>query len=330
MTVAQVATAARTAIDGDDSAKLRDSGTEYPIRVRYANVDRNKPSDVENLIIGSKYGVPIYLKDVAQAKYDYAPTKIDRKNRQRVVYVTANLEGGANLGNVESDITKAMKNSPKVPGTTVNSGGMGKIMMESFGYMISALILAIVLVYMLMGALFESFLTPLVIMFALPQAMVGALLALLVTGNSLSIVAMIGIIMLMGLVTKNAILLVDYTNTLRSRGKDRHQALLEAGPTRLRPITMTTLAMIGGMMPTAMALNQGSEFRSPMAICVIGGLIVSTMLTLIVIPVVYTIVDDTWQGLLKLIAPKVHKRQHIADVGELDLEPVGAGNDLEK
>ncbi|MHB9036491.1 MAG: efflux RND transporter permease subunit [Armatimonadota bacterium] len=329
MSVAQVASAARTAIDGDDTAKLRDGGTEYPIRVRYANVDRSKPSDVENLIIGSKYGVPIYLKDVAQVKYDYAPTKIDRKNRQRVVYVTANLEGGANLGNVEADIAKALKNSPAVAGTTINTGGMGKIMAESFGYMGSALVLAIVLVYMLMGALFESFLTPLVIMFALPQAMVGALLALLVTGHSLSIVAMIGIIMLMGLVTKNAILLVDYTNTLRSRGKDRHAALLEAGPTRLRPITMTTLAMIGGMMPTAMALNQGSEFRSPMAISVIGGLIVSTMLTLIVIPVVYTIVDDTWQGLLKLIAPKAHKREHLGEVGELDLEPVGAGNDGE-
>ncbi|MCE5313568.1 MAG: efflux RND transporter permease subunit [Armatimonadota bacterium] len=332
MTLAQVATTARIAIDGNDDAKLRDSGTEYPIRVRYANIDRNKPSDVENLIIGSKYGVPVYLKDVAQVTRDYSPTKIDRKNNQRLVKVTANLESGANLGNVEAAINQRMKDMPKVAGTTIATGGMGKMMNESFGYMFSAIILAIVLVYMLMGALFESFLTPLVIMFALPQAMIGALLALLVTGKSLSVVAMIGIIMLVGLVTKNAILLIDYTNTLRERGTNRHDALLGAGQTRLRPIMMTTLAMIGGMMPTALALDQGSEMRSPMAIAVIGGLIVSTLLTLIVIPVTYTIVDDAWQGLLKKIAPGSSRKDDLSGMGELDLDTdyVGAGNDLER
>ena len=304
MSVSQIAIAARTAIDGDDTAKLREEGTEYPIRVRFAEGERNKASDVENLIIGTKNGSPIYLQDVASVQYDNAPTKIDRKNRQRVVYVTANLAKGAQLGNVSAAIMKTYASSPKVAGTTVLTGGMGKMMVESFGYMLGAMGLAILLVYMLMGALFESFLTPFVIMFSLPQAMVGALLALLLAGNPLSIVAMIGIIMLMGLVTKNAILLIDYTNTLRERGKNRHDALLEAGPTRLRPILMTTLAMIGGMMPTALAMSEGSEWRSPMATAVIGGLIVSTMLTLIVIPVVYTIVDDSWQGIMRIIAPK--------------------------
>jgi HAE1 family hydrophobic/amphiphilic exporter-1 len=135
-----------------------------------------------------------------------------------------------------------------------------------------------------MGALFESFITPLVIMFSLPQALVGALLALMMTGKPMSIVTMIGFIMLVGLVTKNAILLIDYTNTLRERGKKRNDAVLEAGPTRLRPILMTTLAMVGGMMPTAIAMSRGSEQRAPMAIAVIGGLILSTMLTLLVIP----------------------------------------------
>ncbi len=304
MKVSDIAMAARTAIDGDDTAKLRDSGTEYPIRVRYALSDRSKSSDVQNLIIGNKDGAPIYLRDVADVRYDFAPTKIDRKNRQRVVYVTANLAKGAQLGNVSQAVMQSLAKTPKVPGTSIATGGMGKIMAESFGYMGSAMLLAILLVYMLMGALFESFLTPFVIMFSLPQAMVGALLALLITGNSLSIVAMIGIIMLMGLVTKNAILLVDYTNTLRSRGRNRHDALLEAGPTRLRPILMTTLAMIGGMAPTAIALSRGAEMRAPMAIAVIGGLIMSTMLTLIVIPVTYTLVDDIWQGLLRRFFPK--------------------------
>jgi len=308
MSVAQVATAARTAIDGDDTVKFRDSGTEYPIRVRYKQLERNKTSDVESLIIGTKDGAPIYLNDVAQISYDNAPTKIDRKNRQRVIYVTANLAQGAEMGNVNQAIEMALKKSPLVPGTTVGTGGSTQMMNESFGYMGSALMLAVLLVYMLMGALFESFLTPFVIMFSLPQAMVGALLALLLTGRSMSIVAMIGIIMLMGLVTKNAILLVDYANTLRERGRNRHDALLEAGPTRLRPIMMTTLAMIGGMMPTALALSEGSETRSPMAIAVIGGLALSTLLTLIVIPVTYTIVDDIWQGIIRRIAPNSQSR----------------------
>lgn len=304
LTTAQIAMASRGAIAGDDTAKLRDGGTEYPIRIRFDQRDREKSSDVESMIVATKDGAPVYLRDVAKVVYDYAPAKIDRKNRQRVVYVTANLAKGFQMGNVSQSIEKAMKDMERVPGVTIETGGMEQIMYESFMYMIQALMLAILLVYMLMGALFESFLTPFVIMFSLPQAMVGALLALLITGNIMSIVSMIGIIMLMGLVTKNAILLVDYTNTLRGRGRNRHDALLEAGPTRLRPIMMTTFAMIGGMMPTALAVNQGSEFRAPMAIAVIGGLILSTLLTLIVIPVTYTMVDDIWQWVLRLLGRK--------------------------
>ena len=300
LSTSQIAMASRGAIAGDDTAKLRDGGTEYPIRIRFGESDRQKSSDVENMIIATKDGAPVYLRDVADVVYDFAPSKIDRKNRQRVVYVTANLAKGFEMGNVSQGIEQALKTMEKVPGVTIDTGGMEKIMYESFGYMFGALGLAILLVYMLMGALFESFLTPFVIMFSLPQAMVGALLAMLITGNIMSIVAMIGIIMLMGLVTKNAILFVDYTNTLRERGRNRHDALLEAGPTRLRPILMTTFAMIGGMTPTALALNQGSEFRAPMAIAVIGGLILSTLLTLIVIPVTYTMVDDIWQWVLRL------------------------------
>ncbi|HEY3297183.1 MAG TPA: efflux RND transporter permease subunit [Armatimonadota bacterium] len=321
MTVAQVANAARVAIDGDNTVKLRDSGTEYPIRVHYAVSERSKASDVENVIIGTKDGAPIYLSDVADVKYDHAPTKIERKNQQRVVYVTANLAMGAEMGNVNQMIDGALKNIPPVHGTTRGTGGSSQMMMESFGFMISALLLAVALVYMLMGALFESFLTPLVIMFSLPQALIGALLALLVTGRPMGIVSMIGMIMLIGLVTKNAILLVDYTNTLRERGKKRHEAILEAGPTRLRPIMMTTLAMVGGMLPTALALSQGSETRSPMAIAVIGGLILSTLLTLVVIPVMYTIVDDVWTSVQKRFFPKAYEKSMEKQACLLDEHP---------
>ncbi|MBI2843935.1 MAG: efflux RND transporter permease subunit [Armatimonadetes bacterium] len=297
MTVSQIASALRTSIEGNTDAKLRDQGEEYDIRVRLARLDRRSVSDVSNVIVGQRDGAPVYLRDVADVKLAAAPNKIDRKNKQRLITVGANTARGYALGNVQRQISTALETVN--PGTArIAVGGTSQIMQESFGYMISALMLAVVLVYMLMGALFESFLTPLVIMFSLPQAMVGAFLALMLAGESFSIIAMIGIIMLMGLVTKNAILLVDYTNTLRDRGKPRNEAILEAGPTRLRPILMTTLAMIGGMLPTALAVTKGSEQRAPMAIAVIGGLIMSTLLTLLVIPTIYTVVDD-WTGGLK-------------------------------
>lgn len=308
LSTAQIAIAARAAIDGDNSAKLRDGGSEYGIRVRYDVMDRSKASNVEDLIVGSKNGSPIFLKDVAQIVYDVAPSKIDRKNRQRVIYVTCNPAQGAKLGNVQTAILANLEKEEKIPGTTIIPGGAGQIMTESFGYMGSALMMAILFVYMLMGALFESFLTPFVIMFSLPQAMAGALLALLLFGKSMSIVSMIGIIMLMGLVAKNAILMVDFTNTLRNRGKSRTEAILTAGPIRLKPILMTTMAMIGGMLPTAMAVTRGAEIRQPLAIGVIGGLTLSLLLTLIVIPVVYTIVDDFWHWILRKFAPAAEKR----------------------
>lgn len=302
LSVAQVASALRTSIEGNTDTKLRDAGEEYDIRVRLAKFDRHSVADVSTVIVGHREGTPVYLRDVADVELAAAPTKIDRKNRQRLVTVGGNIARGYSLGNMQTQINQAIK-TVSTGATRVETGGIGEIMRESFGYMISALLLAIALVYMLMGALFESFVIPLVIMFSLPQAMIGALLALMLTGNTLSIISMIGIIMLVGLVTKNAILLVDYTNTLRERGVSRTDAILQAGPTRLRPILMTTFAMIGGMLPTALAVSSGSEQRSPMAIAVIGGLILSTLLTLLVIPSAYTVVDDWTAGVKRRLRP---------------------------
>ncbi len=306
VSVSQIAGALRTSIEGNDTAKLRDQGEEYGIRVQLAKFDRQSTGDVANIIVGHKNGAPIYLRDVADITLAAAPNKINRKDRQRVITVGGNVAYGANLQAVQTSVDKVVKAVPM--GTArINTGGTSQIMAESFGYMVSALILAIVLVYMLMGALFESFVTPLVIMFSLPQAMIGALLALMLTGNNMSIITMIGIIMLIGLVTKNAILLVDYTNTLRERGKSRTEAILEAGPTRLRPILMTTLAMVGGMLPTALALSKGSEQRAPLAITVIGGLILSTLLTLLVIPTFYSIIDDWMTGARNVLHKRLRK-----------------------
>lgn len=293
MSVAQVASVLRTYIEGNTDTKFREGGKEYNIRVQLTKAQREDINTVSDLVVGYFNGRPVRLSDVATVEMTTGPTKIDRKNRQRLVTFTAFLKPGYAPGNMQLVIDEALaKANLPPPGVQMKWSGEIQFQQEEGAYMGQALLLAIVLVYMLMAALFESLLMPLTIMLSLPQAMIGALLALIITGNSLNIVSMIGIIMLMGLVTKNAILLVDYTNTLRGRGLPRLQALLEAGPTRLRPILMTTFAMVFGMLPVALAIGRGSEFRAPLGIAVIGGLLLSTLLTLVVIPCVYTVFDD--------------------------------------
>jgi HAE1 family hydrophobic/amphiphilic exporter-1 len=234
---------------------------------------------------------PIRLADVARAVPSTGPTKIDRMDRQKLVSITANLMPGYSPGNMQLSMDQKLQQL-NWGANTYSWGGENKFQNEEGGYLGAALGLAIVLVFMLMAALFDNVLYPLVIMFSLPQAMIGALLGLMVAGHALTIVSMIGIISLMGLVTKNAILLVDYTGTLRQRGLSRTDAILEAGPTRLRPILMTTLAMVLATLPTALGLGRGGEFRAPMGSPVIGGLLLSMLLTLVVIPCVYTYFDD--------------------------------------
>lgn len=294
-----VAQALRDAVEGNVNAKYREGGEEYDIRVQYDKLDRANVSDVGSVIVGTKGGVPIRVRDVAKTLEGRGPTKIDRKNRQRQIVVSAYLAPGKVIGNMQQEI------NPKIAKidfgrTAYKWGGEANTLAEEGVYMVTALGLAITLVYILMAALFNNALYPFIIMLSIPQALVGGLLGLLVTGKPLSIIAMIGVIMLMGLVTKNAILLVDFTNTLRERGYRREDALIEAGPTRLRPIVMTTLAQIFGSLPIALALGRGSEFRQPLGIVVIGGLMLSSLLTLLVIPCTYTVFDDISLGIGKL------------------------------
>jgi HAE1 family hydrophobic/amphiphilic exporter-1 len=318
-TAQQIANAMRVAINGDDSVKFKEGGVEYPIRVQVAEADKQREDDIRNLVVGSADGRPVRLMDVASVDRGLGPTKIDRKNRQRIVTVSADVAKGFALVNVQQEL-QAKIAQLRLGRVQTKWGGEAEMFATSMGEMLRALMLAVVLVFMIMAALFESVFDPLVIMASLPQALAGAFLALMVTGVGFSIVAMIGFIMLVGLVTKNAILLVDYTNTLRSRGLSRTEAILQAGPTRLRPVLMTTSAMIMGMMPVALALGRGSEWRAPMGIAVIGGLILSTMLTLIVIPVTYTVVDDVWQGLRRLLGLRTTSRE-AAKGGELGQLP---------
>ncbi len=296
LSVAQVASALRASLEGDDTVKFRERGNEYPIRVQLADADRHDTNAIPDLMVANvadSNGAmhPVRLSDVAKVAPSTGPTKIDRMDRQKLVSVTADVKPGFSPGNMQLAMDEKLK---KIGwgSNTYEWGGENKIQNEEGGYMFAALGLAILLVFMLMAALFDNMLYPLVIMFSLPQALIGALLGMMIAGHSLTIVSMIGIISLMGLVTKNAILLVDYTGTLRQRGLSRTDAILEAGPTRLRPILMTTIAMIFGTLPTALGLGRGGEFRAPMATPVIGGLLLSLLLTLVVIPCVYTYFDD--------------------------------------
>ncbi|MBW7929360.1 MAG: efflux RND transporter permease subunit, partial [Fimbriimonadaceae bacterium] len=238
-------------------------------------------------------GSPVYLRQVATLEPGVGVDKIQRRNREDEVMLTANLLPGYAAGTVQSEIDAWIEKENLIPeGVRVRPLGQADFQARETGYLTGALGLGLILVYMLLASLYNNLLYPLIIQLAQPQAMVGALLALILTDKTLNIVGFIGIIALVGLVGKNAILLVDYANTLRSRGKNRHDALVEAGPTRLRPIMMTTLAVILGMLPVAMAIGRGSEFRETIGITIIGGILLSTVLTLLIIPCSYTIFDD--------------------------------------
>jgi HAE1 family hydrophobic/amphiphilic exporter-1 len=227
------------------------------------------------------------VADVVRAS---APSSISRQDRQRTLGVQASV-AGRTLGEVADDVRTAVAKIPLLDGYQIVVGGAVQSLDTAFGALLSALSLSVLLIYMLMVALYENWLYPLVIMFALPLALVGAFVGLVLTGNTLNLFSMIGIIMLMGLVAKNGILLVDYTNTLRSRGLDRNAAIIEAGPTRLKPIIMTSFTICFAMMPLALKLESGAESRAPLAVVVIGGVISSTTLTLFFVPTMYTYLD---------------------------------------
>ena len=305
MTVADVAGAMRLLYEGDDSTKLRVSGREYPVRVMMDLADRNDPETLNKLPIKFSNGRPIYLSSVVDRSPGTSPDKIDRRNRQDEVRLTADLLPGFATATTQTEIDQLIAKENLIPeGVKVKPLGQADAQAREMGFLLGALGLGLVLVYMLLASLYDNLLYPLVIQMAQPQAFVGALIALMITNKGLNIVGFIGLICLVGLVGKNAILLVDYTNTLRARGRTRHDALIEAGPIRLRPIMMTTLALILGMLPVALAIGRGSEFRETIGIIIIGGISLSTILTLVVIPCSYTIFDDASIALAKLLGRK--------------------------
>ncbi len=302
LNVNQIATSLRTLVAGQTVGNWRASDDQtYDVNVRLAPESRNSMGDLERLpfALGANSDGSsrvIRLNQVAALVEDTGSNQINRRDLMREVAINANVYNRS-AGEISADIRKALDSIAFPPGYRYQFGGSTKNMQESFGYAISALAMAVIFIYMILASQFKSFFQPLALMTSLPLTLIGVVLALLMFRSTLSMFSIIGVVMLMGLVTKNAILLVDFAIRAREEGMERAEALLMAARVRLRPILMTTLAMIFGMVPLAFALTEGSEQRAPMGQAVIGGVITSSLLTLVVVPVVYCYMDDFSQWL---------------------------------
>ncbi|WP_210545125.1 efflux RND transporter permease subunit [Rhodoferax sp. PAMC 29310] len=307
LSMAQIGASLRTLVAGQTVGNWRAPDDQtYDVNVRLAADHRDTPQDLQNLPfpVGSNADGSarvVRLSQVADVRASTGPNQINRRDLTREVAISGNVSGRSS-GEVSKDIKTAMDSIAMPPGYSYKFSGSTKDMAEAFGYAVSALVLAVVFIYMILASQFKSLLQPLALMTALPLTLIGVVLALMMFNSTLSLFSVIGVVMLMGLVTKNAILLVDFAIRAREDGVERHEALLLAAKVRLRPILMTTLAMIFGMLPLAMALTEGSEMRAPMGQAVIGGVITSSLLTLVVVPVVYCYMDDLAQWLRRLWA----------------------------
>ena len=285
----EVETAFESAISGLSAGELKNDrlngGRDTDIKVRFRGADGYKASDVARIPIISS-GRLIYLGDVAEIKNGRGPVTIRRVDKQRSNAIGANLSGRP-IGEAVKDVRKALAQADLGEGVTYKFRGQADRMDEAFGELLSALLLALVLIYMLLAVLYESTVTPLIRMFSLPLGLIGSILLLFLTRNTLNLYSLIGILVMDGIVAKNGTLLIDYALTLMDRGKSAMEAVVEAGRVRLRPIMMTTITMMAGMLPTALSLTAGSEARSSMAWVIIGGLLTSTVFTLLVIPIIF-------------------------------------------
>ena len=281
----------RTLVSGTTATQVDWNDQRLDVTVQLRAEDRQDPSAVLDLPIAGPNGTLFPLRTVARLEQGTGPTILERQDRQRQIMIGANLEGRSQ-GAVVPDIQKALAGISLPAGVTWQFSGQQAQTQTAFGGLAFALILGLVFVYMVLASQFGSLIHPLTVMVALPMSAIGAVLALVAAHADLTVVAMIGIILLMGLATKNSILLVDFIIRYRKQGQDRTEAILAAGPVRLRPILMTTLAIILGMVPTALGLGAAGAFRAPMAIAAIGGIFSSTLLSLVVVPVTYTLMDD--------------------------------------
>lgn len=286
LSVSDIAQTSHIAVKGYVVTKFKERGKEIDIRVRLREEDRNDISKLRHLLVHSPLGLDVPLSEISYFGIGKGPSQIERLDQERTVVVTANIFKRG-LDKVIEDVEKVLAKIKLPEGYIIKLGGESAEMQESFKSLIFALVIAVVLIYMIMASIFESLWQPFIIMFTVPLSLIGAAWALLITNTTVSIVVLLGIIMLGGIVVNNGIVLIDYVNLLRSRGTPLYDSIIMASQTRLRPIMMTALTTVLGLIPMAIGGGEGSELRAPLAITVMGGLLVATFLTLIVIPILY-------------------------------------------
>ncbi len=280
----------RTAFTGNDDARLTEDGTEFPVRIWLDEFSRQNIDDLQQLEIINPMGVPVELSQIASIEKDNSPSLLERKDRQSAVTLTANALGRPS-GTVADDVVAYIKQNPLPEGIQMTWGSDIKSQNDSFGALGSVLIISFILIYLIMIALYDSYLYPFVALFAIPVAAIGAFLALNLSLSHLSLFALLGLIMLMGLVTKNSILIVDFTNQMKASGMHYKEAIVNASKGRLRPILMTSISMVVGMLPIALAKGTSAEWKNGLAWVIIGGLLSSLALTVYLVPLVYDVVD---------------------------------------
>jgi HAE1 family hydrophobic/amphiphilic exporter-1 len=290
LNTAMVASTLRNHYYGSTPTKFRELGDEYDIFIGLPPNMKDKVSDVENLPIKTMLGTTVKLKDVGTVVQALAPQIVKRKEQERVVSVTSDVEGRA-LGDVTTDIEKFISTIQLPPNTTISFAGQIEMQADTFKDLYFLLFLSIILVYMVMASQFESLLDPFIIIFSIPFAFSGVFLALFITGTSFSVIAFLGSIMLVGIVTKNAIVMVDYTNITRARGFGLHESIVISGRNRLRPVLMTTITTLLGLLPLALSSGEGAEIWRPLGISTIGGLFFSSLITLVLVPVLYSLFE---------------------------------------
>ncbi|MDQ6885665.1 MAG: efflux RND transporter permease subunit [Gemmatimonadota bacterium] len=324
VSVAQVAQSLRPAFAGLESGDWVDpTGETRHVVVRLAPEARQRVTDIQQLPIvlqggsGVSASAPsiVPLGQLASITQTLGPAKIDHLDRDRVITIGANVEG-TSLGTASQSVMARLAKTPLPPGYRISQGGEVKDQSEVFTHVFIALGIAVMLMYLILVMQFGSFLDPIAIMLSLPLSLIGVVLALLITHDSLNIMSLIGVILLMGIVAKNAILLIDFAKWGRERGMSRRDALIEAGRIRLRPILMTTLALIAGMVPVALGLGEGADFRAPLGRAVIGGVITSTLLTLLVIPTMYEILDQFREWLFGKFRGRVALGEALPEAGD--------------
>lgn len=290
LTTAYVANNLRTAFTGNEDASLTENGTEYPVRIWLDKFSRQSYDDIKHLNIINPGGIPVEVSQFANIKSGNSPSLLERKDRQPAVTITADALGRPS-GTVADDVVSYLKKNPLPSEIQMTWGSDIKRQQDSFGALGSVLIISFLLIYLIMVALYDSFIYPFVALFAIPVAAIGAFLAINLSMSNISLFALLGLIMLMGLVTKNSILIVDFTNQLKAEGKHFKDALIIAGKERMRPILMTTLSMAIGMLPIALAKGTAAEWKNGLAWIIIGGLLSSLVLTVYLVPMVYFLVD---------------------------------------